>query len=147
MAEGNDQQFVPKAEEEVVQLRLEDFEELLAQARAQQAAAAPAPPAPPAPAVVPAVAVAPVTGQISSTKPTFSKPGLARQFDFNSTVLAALSPLMEFAPEDSEIKANLTKAITLLTQRNELLVVADTDPEVFQFYDQHSRADSMQPFC
>ncbi|EYC17887.1 hypothetical protein Y032_0029g1938 [Ancylostoma ceylanicum] len=51
---------------------------------------------------------------------------------------------MVFAPEDYEIRSNLAKAITLLTQRNELLVVVDTDPEVFEFYDQHSKADSMQ---
>ncbi|KIH65801.1 hypothetical protein ANCDUO_03871, partial [Ancylostoma duodenale] len=111
----------PRAEEEVVQLRLEDFEELLAQARAQQAPAPPAPTAPtspPTPAVAPTVAVAPVEGPSSSSKPTFSKPSLARQFDFNSAVLAALSPLMEFAPEESEIKANMTKAITLLTHAN-----------------------------
>ncbi|KIH52920.1 hypothetical protein ANCDUO_16969 [Ancylostoma duodenale] len=143
MAEGNDQQLAPKAEEEVVQMRLEDFEVLLAQARAQQA---PVPPAPTAPAVAPAIAVVPMAGPSSSSKPTFSKPGLARQFDFNSTVLASLSPLMEFAPEESEIKANLTKAITLLKQRNELLVVADTDPDIFEFYDQHSRAEAMQSY-
>ncbi|KIH44089.1 hypothetical protein ANCDUO_25896 [Ancylostoma duodenale] len=53
---------------------------------------------------------------------------------------------MEFAPEESEIKANLTKAITLLKQRNELLVVADTDPDIFEFYDQHSRAEAMQSY-
>ncbi|EYC24543.1 hypothetical protein Y032_0013g1960 [Ancylostoma ceylanicum] len=93
MAEDNDQQFVPDAEEEIVQLRLEKFEQLLAQARAQRA------PAPSAPAVAPAAPVAPIAGPSSSTEPTFSKPGLVRQFDFNSTVLAALSPLMEFAPE------------------------------------------------
>ncbi|KIH45407.1 hypothetical protein ANCDUO_24551 [Ancylostoma duodenale] len=134
MVDGNDQQFVPEAKEEVVQLRLKDFEELLGQARTS-------PPAPttltalPAPAVAPAVAVTPAAGPSLSSKPTFSKPGLARQFDFNSTVLAALSPLMEFSPEKSEIK---TKVITLLTQRNELLVVADTDPDVFELHNQRS---------
>ncbi|RCN38449.1 zinc knuckle [Ancylostoma caninum] len=133
MAEDNERHVVPEAEEELVQVRRDELEELLAQIRV-----------PAAPAVVPLAPPVPAPGPSSSSKPTFTKPGLARQFDFNSSILTILTPIMDFAPEDYEIRSNLAKAITLLTQRNELLVVADTDTEVFEFYDQHSKADSMQ---
>ncbi|CAJ0603503.1 unnamed protein product [Cylicocyclus nassatus] len=46
--------------------------------------------------------------------------------------------------QDGETRTNLQRAITLLTQRNELLVVADSDPDVFKFFEQQSKADSMQ---
>ncbi|KIH60813.1 zinc knuckle [Ancylostoma duodenale] len=138
------QDHVPEAAEDIVQMTVEELDELLAQIRPVQMAAAQPPAVPaPAPAPLPAPA-APTPGPSSSSKPNFSKPGLARQFDFNSNVLNILTPLMDWAPEGFEIRSNLSRAITLLTQRNELLTVADTDPEVFDFYDQHSRAESMQ---
>ncbi|KAK6755445.1 hypothetical protein RB195_014046 [Necator americanus] len=121
----------PNAAEEVVQISREELEELLNQARQTVA---------PPPVTLPSSANTPT----SSSKPNFSKPGLARQFDFNSSILNILTPLMEFAPEDFEIRGNLSRAITLLTQRNELLTIADTDPEVFEFYDQHAKTESMQ---
>ena len=51
---------------------------------------------------------------------------------------------MEMAPEEFDIKANLQKAITLLTQRNKLLTVPDSNAEVFEFYDQHAKAETFQ---
>ncbi|RCN48886.1 zinc knuckle [Ancylostoma caninum] len=140
------QDQVPAAAEDIVQMTVEELDELFAQIRqpvqptAAQAPAVPAPvPTPPVPPPAP-----PAPGPSSSSKPSFTKPGLARQFDFNSSILSILTPLVEWAPDDFEIRNNLSRAITLLTQRNELLTVADTDPEVFEFYDQHSRAESMQ---
>ncbi|KAK6729898.1 hypothetical protein RB195_006759 [Necator americanus] len=104
--------FVPITAEEVVQISGEELEELLNQARQNVA---------PPPVTMPSSANTPT----SSTKPNFSKPGLARQFDFNSSILNILIPLKEFAPEDFEIRGSLSRAIS---QRNELLTTADTDP-------------------
>ncbi|CAJ0601512.1 unnamed protein product [Cylicocyclus nassatus] len=78
-----------------------------------------------------------------SATPTFTKSGLEKQFAFNSSVLSVLTPALELLKED-ETKDYLRRAITLLTQRNELLTVADTDPEVFEFFDKQSKADAMQ---
>ncbi|VDN23662.1 unnamed protein product [Cylicostephanus goldi] len=60
-----------------------------------------------------------------------------------TNVLAALTSLMEFMPQEEEFRANLERAITLLTQRNELLVVVNSDPDV-EFFELQSKADSMQ---
>ncbi|VDN23456.1 unnamed protein product, partial [Cylicostephanus goldi] len=79
----------------------------------------------------------------TSTRPTFSKPGLEKQFAFNSSVSPVLTPTLDLLKEE-ETKDSLRKAITLLTQRNEQLVVADTDPEVFDFCEKQSKADAMQ---
>ncbi|EYC17881.1 hypothetical protein Y032_0029g1932 [Ancylostoma ceylanicum] len=68
---------VPDAVKDVVQLRKQDFDELVLQARAA------------APASAPLVAS-------SSSKPTFTRPGFARHFDFNSQILDILSPLVKW---------------------------------------------------
>ncbi|KAK6725597.1 hypothetical protein RB195_004113 [Necator americanus] len=122
-------EFIPEASTKFVQISREELEEMLAQARRSSTSAASG--------LQPTV-------PSSSSKPVFTKPGLARQFEFNSSVLNILTPLMEWAPDDFDIRSNLFRAITLLTQRNELLTIADTDPDVFDFYDQHAKAESMQ---
>ncbi|VDP57857.1 unnamed protein product [Heligmosomoides polygyrus] len=48
------------------------------------------------------------------------------------------------APEDFRTKESLMKAITLLAPRNELLTVADKDPDVWQHFDTYSKAQSMK---
>ncbi|VDP15758.1 unnamed protein product [Heligmosomoides polygyrus] len=78
----------------------------------------------------------------SSSKP-LKKPGLSRQFEFNSSVLNILGTVSKALPEHS-VKDSLNKAITMLAQRNELLVIADKEPEVFEFYDQRTRAENLQ---
>ncbi|CAJ0594194.1 unnamed protein product [Cylicocyclus nassatus] len=80
----------------------------------------------------------------SSQKPTFTKPGLSRQYDFNANLLSILSPIADIAPEDFDIKQQLTKVVELLTQRNQLLTVADSNPDVWEFYDHHKKAESME---
>ncbi|KIH42635.1 hypothetical protein ANCDUO_27378, partial [Ancylostoma duodenale] len=125
MTDHSPSEGVPEAAEEVVQMRKEDFDELVLQARASASA--------PAPLVA-----------SSSSKPTFTKPGLARQFDFNSQILDILTPLVELAPAEFDIRSSLTRAISMLTQRNELITVGDKDPDVFEFYDKYSKAESYQ---
>ncbi|KAK6727345.1 hypothetical protein RB195_005189 [Necator americanus] len=61
-----------------------------------------------------------------------------------STVPSSSSKPIFTKPDDFDIRNSLGRAITLLTQRNELLTIADTDPDVFDFYDQHARTESMQ---
>ncbi|KAK6061063.1 hypothetical protein COOONC_01275 [Cooperia oncophora] len=82
----------------------------------------------------------PVTS--GASRPAFKKAGLSRQYEFNAGLVAALASIAEIAPES--VKASLVQVITQLSQRNELLVIADTDPDVFEFYDQHSRAETLQ---
>ncbi|KHJ78691.1 hypothetical protein OESDEN_21686, partial [Oesophagostomum dentatum] len=106
---------------EVVQITDEELQELLLR-RSSTSSTAHSPPS--ASAVLSGM-----PGPSSSTRPQFSKPGLARQFEFNSSILATLTPIMEMAPEEFDIKSSLRRAITSLTQRNELLTVADSNPE------------------
>ncbi|KAK5966950.1 hypothetical protein GCK32_013958 [Trichostrongylus colubriformis] len=80
----------------------------------------------------------------SATKPNFKKTGLERQYDFNGEIINILLPIFETSAEEGGIKDDIAKAITHLIQRNELLVIADSDPEVFEYYDQHSRAESLK---
>ncbi|CAJ0588768.1 unnamed protein product [Cylicocyclus nassatus] len=129
--EGHDPSTAPDPTSEVVQMTRDQYELLINQLAAASSSPVTAPDTSgPRPS--------------SSSRPSFTKPGLARQFEFNTKVMEALTPIVAFAPEEEGIRANLLKAITLLTQRNELLAVADTDPEVFDFYDQHSKAEAMQ---
>ncbi|VDO78746.1 unnamed protein product [Heligmosomoides polygyrus] len=79
----------------------------------------------------------------SSSKSLFTKTGLSRQFEFNSSVLNILGTVSKALPEHS-VKDSLNKAITTLAQRNELLVIADEEPEIFEFYDQRTRAKNLQ---
>ncbi|KAL6727836.1 hypothetical protein Aduo_009679 [Ancylostoma duodenale] len=110
---------VPPADDDTVHLRKEDFEELLSQLGMH---------VPPCSSSIPQfssnIPMSSSNMPSSSSKPKFTKPGLSRQFDFNSEILSILSPL-------------LLKVIQLLTQRNELLAVADSDPDVWEFYDKH----------
>ncbi|VDP05226.1 unnamed protein product [Heligmosomoides polygyrus] len=78
------------------------------------------------------------------SKPVFKRPGLEKQYEFNSDVLALISPLLPIAPEDYRIKATIAKAIQLLSQRNEIIVVADKDPAVWDFVEQHEKAASFK---
>ncbi|KAK6016053.1 hypothetical protein OSTOST_18468, partial [Ostertagia ostertagi] len=47
-------------------------------------------------------------------------------------------------PDDSDIERDLEKAVSSLSARNELLVIADGDLSVFAFYDQHKKAEGTQ---
>ncbi|KAL6729570.1 hypothetical protein Aduo_002984 [Ancylostoma duodenale] len=130
---------VPPADDDTVHLRKEDFEELLSQLGMH---------VPPCSSSIPQfssnIPMSSSNMPSSSSKPKFTKPGLSRQFDFNSEILSILSPLVEYAPEELDVKNNLLKVIQLLTQRNELLAVADSDPDVWEFYDKHCKAESFQ---
>ncbi|KAK6019557.1 hypothetical protein OSTOST_14804, partial [Ostertagia ostertagi] len=75
-------------------------------------------------------------------KPSFSKPGLQRQYEFNSSILAIVEPIAQVAPPELNVKADLLKAVKAIKQRNELLTIADKDPAIWEVYDQHSKADS-----
>ncbi|VDP08971.1 unnamed protein product [Heligmosomoides polygyrus] len=79
----------------------------------------------------------------SSSKPLFTKTGLSRQFEFNSSVLNILGTVTKALPEH-RVKDSLYKAITMLALRNELLVIAGKEPDVFEFYDQRTRAENLQ---
>ncbi|KAK6023853.1 zinc knuckle, partial [Ostertagia ostertagi] len=160
--QNNDSNPQPNGE---VTLSRADFEELLARSTTQSAPTVPAPTAPAAapqrisreeidamlakPAtrtdpVVPtaAVTLAPVAG--SSTTPTFTKANLQKQFEFNTEILRMITPIAEIAPPEMGVQATLIQAITALTQRNELLVVADKDPTVWEFFDRHSKAQKFE---
>ncbi|KIH67227.1 hypothetical protein ANCDUO_02443 [Ancylostoma duodenale] len=56
----------------------------------------------------------------------------------STKILSILSPLVEYTPEELEVKNNLLKVIQPFTQRNELLALAYSDPDVWEFYDKHS---------
>ncbi|VDO20310.1 unnamed protein product [Haemonchus placei] len=131
MEDHNDEEVrVPEAEEDLFQMRREDLEDLLAQAREAGIASVQQPP--------------PVsTGLGTSVKPTFKKTGLARQYEFNGGLIDILVPIAD-ASQEGDVRGTLHQALTLLQQRNELLVIADSDPEVFEFYDQHSKAESLR---
>nr|CDJ97703.1 unnamed protein product [Haemonchus contortus] len=131
MEDHNDEEVrVPEAEEDLFQMRREDLEDMLAQAREAGIASVHQPP--------------PVsTGLGTSVKPTFKKTGLARQYEFNGGLIDILAPIAD-ASQEGEVRDTLHQALTLLQQRNELLVIADSDPEVFEFYDQHSKAESLR---
>ncbi|VDO71814.1 unnamed protein product [Heligmosomoides polygyrus] len=107
----------------------EVVDELLARSTVQLAPTVPAPAATIGPSIL---------------RPTFTKQGLQRQYDFNTQILNLLNPIVEAAPEEFQIKASLLKAATLLTQRNELLTVADKDPAVWQSFDHYSQAESFE---
>ncbi|VDK59895.1 unnamed protein product [Cylicostephanus goldi] len=51
------------------------------------------------------------------------------------------------APHEFDIKQQLTKAVILLKQRNKLLIVADSDPDVWEFYDHHKKGETRQAFA
>ncbi|RCN46201.1 zinc knuckle [Ancylostoma caninum] len=91
---------------------------------------------------------APSTSTVSvpATQPrhTFTKTGLARQYEHNCEVFDLLSPVAAFAPEEQDVKKTLDRALELIRQRNELLVVADSDPAVFAFVDQRKKAEELE---
>uniref|UniRef100_A0A7I4YXH3 CCHC-type domain-containing protein n=1 Tax=Haemonchus contortus TaxID=6289 RepID=A0A7I4YXH3_HAECO len=75
-----------------------------------------------------------------STIPTFRKKSYGKQYEFNSTMLRLLTPVMDSAPPDNGIRDNLGQAIAALTQRNELLVVADDDESIWEYYERRNQA-------
>ncbi|VDO36936.1 unnamed protein product [Haemonchus placei] len=54
-------------------------------------------------------------------------------------MLKLLTPVMEFAPHDDGIRENLGQAIAALAQRNELLVVADVDEFIWEYYERRNQ--------
>ncbi|EYB92722.1 hypothetical protein Y032_0191g1334 [Ancylostoma ceylanicum] len=91
---------------------------------------------------------APSTSAVSvpTTQPrhSFTKTGLARQYEHNCEVFDLLSPVAALAPEEQDVKKTLDRALELIRQRNELLVVADSDPAVFAFVDQRKKAEELE---
>ncbi|KAK6043732.1 zinc knuckle [Cooperia oncophora] len=75
-------------------------------------------------------------------KPVFKREGYAKQFEFNSSILRKLIPLQ--SSTSHEIATTITQVIQDLNTRNETLVIADEHPEVFQFLDHKSKADSLK---
>ncbi|XGW29090.1 hypothetical protein V3C99_008690, partial [Haemonchus contortus] len=65
---------------------------------------------------------------------------LERQSKFNQEIIDIIRPIIDLVLEGN-IRDGLTKAVALLTARNELLIVADGDVSVFAFYDQHKKAE------
>lgn len=136
---SDDREATVNVEDDVFPLRRGDLEELIAQVRASSTTYSATN------AATTSSVIAPVSAGLgASSKPSFSKTGLSRQFDFNSSILSVLSPVVESLADDCDVKQVLAKALTMLSQRNELLVVADKDPDVFEFYDQHTRAETLQ---
>ena len=86
----------------------------------------------------------PSTSAAAQARHTFTKIGLSRQYDLNCGLLDLLSPITAIAPEEENIKKNLDKAMKLLRQRNELLVVADSDQAVFAFVDQRKKFEELE---
>ncbi|KAK6038596.1 hypothetical protein COOONC_23897, partial [Cooperia oncophora] len=123
-----------------VVLSIADYDALLD--RLRQAATASVPPPIPAPSSTVALPPAFSPAASSSATPVFSKANLQKQFDFNSGVIKLITPVLLGASSEAD-KDNLGKAITALTQRNELLVVADKDPSVWQFYDRQVEAQQI----
>lgn len=121
--------FVPPVQEEIISLSRDDFEELCRLAS-------------PAPNIAPDQSLSTVAS--SSVKQVFVRPGLQKQFEFNSEVLSLLAPVMMHPPDEHPEKAILKKVLSVLTQRNELLVVADKDPGIWEFYDQRTKAESLK---
>ncbi|KAK5972574.1 hypothetical protein GCK32_022816 [Trichostrongylus colubriformis] len=91
---------VPPVHREEVVMSLEEYERLLAQANQPVIMAPPVPQAP-----------------SSATKPSFTKPGLQRQFEFNASILDIISPIAQIAPDEFGLRINLNKAVTSLTQK------------------------------
>ncbi|KAK6045598.1 hypothetical protein COOONC_16897 [Cooperia oncophora] len=60
---------------------------------------------------------------------------------FNEEIMDIIRPVINVAKE-GEIKERLENAVSLLSARNELLVVADGDVSVFAFYDQQKKAET-----
>ncbi|KAK6765294.1 hypothetical protein RB195_025285 [Necator americanus] len=79
MPEEGDE-FIHEASTEFVQISREELEEIWAQASRS---------------LVPAATSLQSTVPSSSSKPIFTKPGVARKFEFNLSVLNILTPLME----------------------------------------------------
>lgn len=106
-----------------VQLAWEDLNRLMAQSSSQSTSSAPS---------------------ASRVKHNFSKVGLARQYEHNCEIQDLLAPIAAMAPEEQDVKKNLEKSLELIRQRNELLVVADSDPAVFAFVDQRKKAEELE---
>ncbi|RCN27394.1 zinc knuckle [Ancylostoma caninum] len=81
------------------------------------------------------------TSQQSQPRHKFVRVGIERQYDFNMELLNIIRPIAEKAPEEEGVKQDLDRAVDLLAKRNELLIIADGDPSVFNFYDQHKKAE------
>ncbi|KAK5969747.1 hypothetical protein GCK32_017298 [Trichostrongylus colubriformis] len=80
----------------------------------------------------------------SSSAPVFTKTHIQKQFEFNTNLLHLLTPVLEFLPADVGIRNNVTSAINQITQRNELLAIADKDPTVWEYFEEHSKAQKFQ---
>ncbi|KAK6055736.1 hypothetical protein COOONC_06759 [Cooperia oncophora] len=69
------------------------------------------------------------------------KPGYQRQYEFTSSILKLVALIAQLAPDDFDVRNMLDKAVTALHQCNELQL-ADKDPDVWEFFDQHSKEES-----
>lgn len=122
-------ELAPPVQEEVIPLSREDFEELCKLASPQGVAL-----------WDPFSSDAPS----SSVKQSFVRPGLQKQFEFNTEVLSIISSCVRALPEEHQVRTVLKKAGSLLAQRNEILVVADKDPGIWEFYEKRSKAESFK---
>lgn len=78
------------------------------------------------------------------SRPVFKRSGLEKHYDFDSEELAIIRPLLPIAPDEYQVKASIAKVITLLAHRNDIITVADKDPTVWDFVEQHSN-DCISP--
>ncbi|WKX88652.1 hypothetical protein Q1695_008353 [Nippostrongylus brasiliensis] len=79
-----------------------------------------------------------------SAKPSFLKPGLEKQFDFNQELYSLVVSGIRHLPEGFPVPPQFMKASTLALQSNELLAAADKDPGIWEFYDQQCKAESFK---
>lgn len=78
--------------------------------------------------------------QASSSQYLFKREGFGRQFDFNSTLIKKLTPLLPI----EEARSVIAEIVQSLTVRNETLKIADSHPQVFQFLDMKSKSESLK---
>ncbi|VDP37567.1 unnamed protein product [Heligmosomoides polygyrus] len=141
------QEAQPVVIDDLIRLSRAEYEELQSSAAGSiitESSAAAAAPRITSPVCMEAELFQSTSSASANSKPVFSKPGLEKQFEFNSEVLSLIAPIAVYAPENFRTKESLMKAITLLTQRNELLTLADKDPDVWQHFDTYSKAQSMK---
>ncbi|VDO24684.1 unnamed protein product [Heligmosomoides polygyrus] len=90
--------------------------------------------------IVDAIRPEPTTQPSASPTPVFKREGYAKQYDFNMSLIRKLIPLQSF----EEINAVVTNIVHDLNVRNETLKIADEHPEVFQYLETKSKADSLR---
>ncbi|VDP52705.1 unnamed protein product [Heligmosomoides polygyrus] len=76
----------------------------------------------------------------SSLAPVFKREGYAKQYEFNASIIRKLLPLQEY----QEISLIVSDAIHDLQTRNETLKIVDDHPEVFQFLENKSKAETLK---